>query len=309
MGRVGGATPQMTESKAKRTGSGSNPDKKDEVYIHLFSAASWADESIWRRFLESTQCATGLLPRRFGQFEPLKTAFSSIDETAALLAHEPKVGIRHWILRYGNGIYASVADYPSEIENRGFLYNHFLFTIPLSRFKQTLATSIRKWFLELAGCFRAFYGDVELFSTIERESQAFQPRWNLSYEFPTFGWLTYFSNRVVSFFGDDKVPALSPYAERTRDGLLVTMGDTPEEAAERREEKIQLERILGPNSFVVPVALPKVDESTIDTANLDKTDPFYFRPKMPNGERKPQFAYVPSFEDLADEFRPRSSAR
>ena len=35
--------PQMTESKAKRTGSGSNPDKKDEVYTE--AVTKWVEEA------------------------------------------------------------------------------------------------------------------------------------------------------------------------------------------------------------------------------------------------------------------------
>ena len=201
-----------------------------------------------------------------------------------------------------------IAYYPTPEEHKGFLYNNVFITIPVSRFKSAMGcVDIRNWFCGLAESFHAFYGDVELESTINQESQILQRRWNLKYEFPTFGWLTYFSNRVVSFFGKEKVPSLSPYAEQSKDGILLAMGDTPEEAATRREEKFRLERILGADSFTVPVVLPKIDESTVDTERLYETDPFYHLPKMPNGELKPEFTYVPSFQVLLKEFaRPDS---
>ena len=280
----------------------------DRIWISLYSAASWADEAIWTRFLETTRDATGLLPRRMGQFEPLRTVFPSVDEAARMMASLPERGVRHWILRYGNGIYGMIAYYPTPEEHKGFLYNNVFITIPVSRFKSAMGgVDIRNWFCGLAEPFHAFYGDVELESTINQESQILQRRWNLKYEFPTFGWLTYFSNGVVSFFGKEKVPSLSPYAEQSKDGILLAMGDTPEEAATRREEKFRLERILGADSFTVPVVLSKIDESTVDTERLYETDPFYHLPKMPNGELKPEFTYVPSFQVLSKEFaRPDS---
>ena len=220
-----------------------------------------------------------------------------------MMASLPERGIRHWILRYENGIYGHSSYYPTPEEHKGFLYNNVYITIPLSRFKSAMGgIDIRNWFRGLAETFHAFYGDVELESTINQESQILQPRWNLAYEFPTLGWLTYFSNGVVSFFGKEKVPSLSPYAEQSKDGILLTMGDTPEEAAARREEKFRLERILGADSFVVPVVLPRIDESTVDRVRLSKTDPFYYLSKMPNGERKPKHAYVPTFQALVEEF-------
>lgn len=276
----------------------------DKVWISLYSAHSWSEERIWRRFLEQTQRSTGLLPHRLGQFEPLKPVVPSIEEIAKRIAFAPSHCVQHWILNYGNGIYGIVSYYPSPTEHHGFLYNEITITIPISHFKSAMKdVSIKVWFRDLAECFYAFYGDVELESTINQESQILQRRWNLAYEFPTLGWLTYFSNRVVSFFGLRKVQKLSRYVEHTKDGILITMGDTPEEAGARREEKFRLERILGANSFVVPAALPKVDESMIDTVMLEETDPFYHLPKMPNGERKPKYVYVPSFDALAYEFQ------
>lgn len=281
----------------------------DRIQISLFSAASWADDAIWTRFLEMTQDATGLLPRKMGHYEPLRMTFSSVEVAAKQFAFEPSVGNRTWLLNYDHRIDADFTHYSSEeFHMGGRLDNEISISIPLSCYRKLgLERTIKRWFRGLAENVHAFYGDVELSTTNRQERQLYQPRWNLNFEFPTLGWLTYFSNGVVSFFGKEKVSRLSPYAEQLKDGILLTMGDSPEEAAARREEKFRLERILGADSFVVPVVLPKIDESTVDIAQLHKTDPFYHLPKMPNGELKPEFTYVPSFQVLSKEFaRPDS---
>ena len=274
------------------------------IRISLYSAASWADDAIWVRFLEMTQDATGLLPRKMGHYEPLRMTFPSVEVAAKQFAFEPSVGNRTWLLNYGHRIHADFTHYSSEEYHvGGRLNNEIKISVPLTWYRKLgLERTIKRWFVGLVENAHAFYGDVDLNTTNRQERQLYQPRWNLNFEFPTLGWLTYFSNGVISYFGKEKVSRLSPYAEQLKDGVLLTMGDTPEEAAARREEKFRLERILGADSFVVPVVLPRIDESTVDIWQLSKTDPFYHLPKMPNGERKPEFTYVPTFQALAKEF-------
>lgn len=278
---------------------------RDNICIHLFSATSWSDEAIWVRYFELNRIAMGLMPRKMGPYEPLRMSFPSVEEAATRFAYQPRIGSRTWLLNYGHRIHADIQHYSSrEYHLHGRLFNNVSIHIPLSSFKTLgLEQTTRNWFLGLCELFHAFYGDVEMSSTARQERPVLQSRWNLSFEFPTLGWLTYFSNRVVSFFGTEKVQLLSQYVKQFKDGILIEMGDTPEEAASRREEKFEVERILGANSFVVPVTLPKVDESMIDYDKIREMDPFYHLPKMPNGERKPERVYVPSFDDLACEFQ------
>ena len=61
------------------------------------------------------------------------------------------------------------------------------------------------------------------------------------------------------------------------------------------------------NSFTTPVAFPKpnYNDEAMRRQAMD-TDPFFGWPKLPNGDQKPRFAYVPPYWILAEEF-PRLS--
>ena len=74
---------------------------------------------------------------------------------------------------------------------------------------------------------------------------------NFQAELPGVFWLTHFNNKYINFFGQDKFEQLENIAEKTENGVVLKLGETPNED-DLVISRAHVTEILGPMSFVGP---------------------------------------------------------
>lgn len=284
--------------------------------VSIFSTASWSNPNLWESVFDSLNADLSLKIRSLNRCRRGESSRRLIqsNQEAATLVSELKQGSTelmtdhsYCLVAFGKGISAEVY-FPSitqVLDKREYSYDSFRLMISCeTAMRPPMSKNLFISFKHLTELLKAFYAEIELDSVIAGEQAPYCRRWNLSYEFPTLSWINYFSNMVVDFFGRLKFDRLPCTVLKWPNGICTRFGNSPDEGDLMRSCKLHAEQILGMDSFTCPVAFPKPLEDFDSYLQGSLRDSFFGKPKLLNGDPKPEFTYVPSFEDLAREFQP-----
>ena len=285
---------------------------KDQLTIAFFSAADWFDPKVWIDLFATLEETLSISPQKYCLTESKWFPFVSMEATAndmTVNVLNDKKTVRKeyfsWTIRFDGRSFANLDLWKRSTE----MYNECRFRFPGDWVSNdSKRTSLRLFFERAVSNMLSFYGSMDLVSIVSNESSPGRAFYNLRYEFPTFNWMSFFSNAVISFFGKGNFGILPCRILNLPTGMVFTFGETPEEADLNRNRKLAAEKILGMDSFVVPAAFPPIDSSSERwRQSMWRLDPAWHLPRMLDGSRKPQYTYVPTFETLAAEFAPPNS--
>lgn len=285
-----------------------------KITISVFSATDWANVDLWESVLALVENSLHIRLARYGRGSPMRLKAVSLRTVAESLVQfrrnpwsDDIPETSRWLLGFDHSRVWCVVDYPSvkDMESRDLYrqFGRFDIIIPPSVFFNNEVSATFPDFLSgLTRIFGACFALTDRFGIFAEELAPYCPH-RLEHEFPTLSWINFFSNRVVDFFGRDKFAKLPCEVVEWPNGLCTKFGKSPEEADLRRTDKLRAEEILGMYSFTTPVAFPKPNYNDEDARrHAMDTDPCFGWPKLPNGDPKPRFAYVPPYWVLAEEF-------
>ena len=280
------------------------------LVVSFFSAANWFDSAAWNSLFACLNDMLGLTPRKYCEVETKWFPVASISDMTEQITsvnhcdwHYQKEFI--WTVRFDGRQFVNLNLWKHE---SGMFNNCHFYLSATKTLHPNLLFRLRQFFKNSVGVLSAFYGSMELDSIIEGECSPCRGPWNLSFEFPTFRWTTFFSNKVISHFGKTRFDMLPCRKEVLDQGVLLDFGETPEEADLQRNYKLKAEELLGMNSFVIPAAFPQVNvNSGRFLRSMLTLDSKWCLPRMIGGGHKPEFTYVPTYETLAGEFQSLNS--
>ena len=287
-----------------------------KIAISVFAATDWADVGLWESVLAFVEDSLHIRLARYGRGSPMKRrlkadSLRTVAESLVQFRRNPWSAdipeTSWWWLDFDRSRVWCEVDYPSvkDMESRDLhrRYGRFDINIPPTLFfKKEVSAAFPAFLSGLTRLLGACFALTDRFGIFAEELAPYCPH-RLEHEFPTLSWINFFSNRVADFFGRDKFARLPCEVVEWPNGLCTKFGKSPEEADLRRTDKLRAEEILGMNSFTTPVAFPKpnYNDEAMRRQAMD-TDPFFGWPKLPNGDQKPRFAYVPPYWILAEEF-------
>jgi hypothetical protein len=279
---------------------------KDKLTITFVSAADWFAPKVWIDFFTSLKETLSVSPRKYCLSESKWFPFVSIDTmatdiTALNSCDEENKECFSWTIRFNGQSFANLDLWKRTA--RMYSMCTLSFTGNWAT-KEHQRASLSIFFERAVWNLSAFYGSMDCSTIVLGESSPGRAFYNFRYEFPTFNWMTFFSNAVISFFGKDKFKNLSCEMLDQPTGMILIFGENPDDADLHRNRKFAAEQILGMNSFVTPAAFPSIDSHSEHwRQNMWRLDPLWHLPRMIGGGRKPKYTYVPTYETLAGEFQ------